>query len=135
MKKGIIPVYHPTDGSQIKDGHYLFLCNGGNFGGILEDMDIRSVVDDVCANAKPGQVPKKNLRGNCGPSLLFTFFPESTAEGEFTVCGTNHVTWLQTLCSTVLQYNKRHLYNGGPSDIARCQPISPSFSCSCQHAF
>jgi hypothetical protein len=47
-------------------------CNGGDFRGILEDMDIRSVVDDVRANAKPGQVPKKNLRGNRGPSLLFT---------------------------------------------------------------
>jgi hypothetical protein len=55
-----------------KDGHYLFLCNGGDFWGILEDMDIRSVVDDVCANAKPGQVPKKNSRGNRGPILLFT---------------------------------------------------------------
>ena len=75
MKKGIIPVYDPADGKvkMINDGgHYLFLCNGSDFKGILEDMDLRSIVDDVCTNADPGQVPKKNSRGNHGPSLLFT---------------------------------------------------------------
>jgi hypothetical protein len=74
-KKSIIPVYHPANGKAKmvnEGGHYLFLCNGGDFQGILEDMDLRSIVDDVCTNADPGQVPKKNSRGNRGPSLLFT---------------------------------------------------------------
>jgi hypothetical protein len=39
MKRGIIPVYYLAD-SKAKvineEGHYLFLCNGGNFKGILE---------------------------------------------------------------------------------------------------
>jgi hypothetical protein len=48
------------------------LCNGGNFEGIFDSMDLCCIVDDVCAKTNPGQVPKKNLPGNCGPSLLFT---------------------------------------------------------------
>jgi hypothetical protein len=66
---------HPVD-SKVKmineDRHYLFLCNIGDFGGILEDTDLRFIVDDVCEKANPGQVPKKNYHGNRGPSLLFT---------------------------------------------------------------
>jgi hypothetical protein len=74
-QKGIQPVYHPADG-KVKivgeNGHHLFLCNGGNFRGILEDMDLRSILDDLSHKADPGLVPKKNKRGNQGPSLLYT---------------------------------------------------------------
>jgi hypothetical protein len=71
---GIRPFYHEADG-KVKmineDGHYLFLCNGGDFNCILEDMDLKRIADDVCFNDKPGEVPQKNSRGNRGPSLLF----------------------------------------------------------------
>ncbi len=64
--KGIVPVYHPAN-SKVKkinaDGHYLFLCNGGDFQGILEDMDLCCLFDNVCSKAGPGQVLKKNDRG------------------------------------------------------------------------
>jgi hypothetical protein len=74
-QKGIQPVYHPADG-KVKivgeNGHHLFLCNGGDFRGILEDMDLRSILDDLSHKADPGLVPKKNKRGNRGPSLLYT---------------------------------------------------------------
>ena len=74
-QKGILPVYHPADG-KVKmvshDGHHLFLCNGGDFRGILEDMDLRSVLDDLSHKSDPGMVPKKNKRGNRGPSLIYT---------------------------------------------------------------
>jgi hypothetical protein len=55
-----------------KGGHCLFLCNGGDFKFILEDMDLQKIVYDVCFNDKPGEVPQKNSGGNRGPSLLFT---------------------------------------------------------------
>jgi hypothetical protein len=105
-KKGIILVYHRADGAAKminEDGHYLFLCNGRNFKGILEDMGLHSIVDDVCANANPGQVPKKNSCGNRGPSLLFTGSQsESTAEDDLKIFRTNHVARLQILCSILL---------------------------------
>jgi hypothetical protein len=74
-QKGIRPVYHPADG-KVKmvnhEGHHLFLCNGGDFQGILEDMDLRSIFDDLSHKSDPGLVPKKNKRGNRGPSLIYT---------------------------------------------------------------
>jgi hypothetical protein len=73
--KGITTVYHPADG-KVKivsdDGHHLFLCNGGDFKGILLDMDLRSLLDDLSHKTDPSMVPKKNTRGNRGPSLLYT---------------------------------------------------------------
>jgi hypothetical protein len=72
---GITTNYYPADGlvKTINDnGHHLFLCNGGDFKGILDDMDLKGVAKDVFWNKDPTQVPQKNSRGNRGPSLLYT---------------------------------------------------------------
>ena len=74
-QKGIRPIYHPADGKVKmvnKGGHHLFLCNGGDFRGILEDMDLRSILDDIAHKSDPSLFPKKNSRDNRGPSLLYT---------------------------------------------------------------
>jgi hypothetical protein len=56
-----------------EDGHRFFLCNGGDYHGILADMDLRMLASDVLfKDDDPTMVPKKNARGNRGPSLLFT---------------------------------------------------------------
>jgi hypothetical protein len=68
-------VYHLADGEVKmvnKKGNCLFLCNCIGFEGILEEMDLCCIVDDVCANANPCQFSKKNSCGNCGPSLPYT---------------------------------------------------------------
>jgi hypothetical protein len=68
-------VYRPADG-KVKmineNAHHFFLYNDGDFGGILEDMELNFVEDDVYEKADPGQVPKKHSCGNCGIGLLFT---------------------------------------------------------------
>jgi hypothetical protein len=53
-------------------GTLLFLCNGCDFKSILEDMDQRHLAYDFCFNGKPGVIPKNNMCGKRGPSLLFT---------------------------------------------------------------
>jgi hypothetical protein len=74
--RGIETHYHPLDGAikkVLKDGHHLFLCNGGNFQGILAALDLRSIAQDIFKNQDdPQLVPKLNKRGNRGPSLVFT---------------------------------------------------------------
>jgi hypothetical protein len=56
-----------------EDGHKFFLCNEGDYKKILEDMQLQAVFEDILTNdAEPTMVPKKNFRGNRGPSLQFT---------------------------------------------------------------
>jgi hypothetical protein len=73
---GIKAHYYPADGTVKmidEDGHKFFLCNGGDYKKILEDMQLQAVFEDILTNdAEPTMVPKKNFRGNRGPSLLFT---------------------------------------------------------------
>jgi hypothetical protein len=73
---GIETHYYPADGTvkMIDDeGHKFFLCNGGDYKNILADMHLQAVFEDILTNdADPTMVPKKNFRGNRGPSLLFT---------------------------------------------------------------
>ena len=60
---GVTTNYYPADGrvKMINDnGHHLFLCNGGDFKGILDDMDLKGVAKDVFWNKDPTQVPQKN---------------------------------------------------------------------------
>jgi hypothetical protein len=73
---GIETNYYPADGT-IKtvaaNGHYLFLCNGGDFQGVLEELDLWTIANDLFKdNDDPKLVPKLNKRGNRGPSLIFT---------------------------------------------------------------
>jgi hypothetical protein len=74
--RGIKTNYYPADGSIktiSKDGHYLFLCNGGDFQGILSELDLRTIAEDLFKEKDdPKLVPKLNKRGNRGPSLIFT---------------------------------------------------------------
>ena len=74
--RGISTNYYQADGSIKKvaaDGHYLFLCNGGDCSGILEDLDLKSIAIDLFKHeSDPLLVPKLNKRGNRGPSLIFT---------------------------------------------------------------
>jgi hypothetical protein len=56
--------YYPADGvikKVSKDGHHLFLCNGGDFKGILKKLDLCSIAKDLFKNSNdPKCVPKLN---------------------------------------------------------------------------
>jgi hypothetical protein len=75
-RRGIKTNYYPPDGSikrVAQDGHYLFLCNGGDFQGVLQELDLPTIANDLFKNKDdPKLVPKMNKRGNRGPSLIFT---------------------------------------------------------------